>query len=187
MDMTIAINEALTLLDPEDDSHWTVDDLPRMDIIEGLLDDKSITRQNVTDANPGFSRGSANVTSTEEVAQAREAVVLDDQPMTKLQLDEQIQVMDQEIASLQRARNEIARERDQVQEAEFGGHSPADDTKARLAYIKSQHEIRMARAGRRANIFKMVSAGDIAKGSQLDAAMSRKTARGTQRPQRPPL
>jgi len=193
MDMTI--KEALAQLDPMVDEHWTADGLPRMDVVEGLVGTKEITRQDVTEADPEFCREEAlnRAAEAEENDDDASAQVQERQEegqgevVTKLDLDQQIQDMDAEITSLQKARDDVARERDRLQQAEYGGHTAADDTKARLAYIRKQHELRLERAGRRAEIFKQLQPGDISKGSQLDAAMSRKTARGTQRPNRPPL
>lgn len=50
------IKDALAQLDPLNDDHWTADGLPRMDVIEALMDDKSVTRKMVTDVAPNFSR-----------------------------------------------------------------------------------------------------------------------------------
>lgn len=57
--MNQKIVEALGQLDPSNDEHWTADGLPRMDVVEGIVGDKGITRQQVTQAKPGFSRAAA--------------------------------------------------------------------------------------------------------------------------------
>lgn len=52
------IKEALTKLDPSDDSHWTTEGLPRLDVVEGLAGG-SISRKAITNAAPEFTRGFA--------------------------------------------------------------------------------------------------------------------------------
>ena len=49
------ITDALSMLDPALDDHWTSDGLPRMDVMCDLVG-KTITRQEVTDAAPLFTR-----------------------------------------------------------------------------------------------------------------------------------
>jgi len=53
------INEALGALNPANDKHWTREGLPAMKAVEALVGDSSITRQDVTDAWPGFDRDEA--------------------------------------------------------------------------------------------------------------------------------
>lgn len=50
------IRAALERLDPTDDDHWTKDGLPAMSVLEDLLNDKSVTRAMVHNADPGFNR-----------------------------------------------------------------------------------------------------------------------------------
>ncbi|MCK5612907.1 hypothetical protein KAR91_64130 [Candidatus Pacearchaeota archaeon] len=50
------ILEALSQLDPQNDDHWTANGSPRMDAIEELIGDSSVTRADVTNAAPEFSR-----------------------------------------------------------------------------------------------------------------------------------
>lgn len=59
------INQALATLDPENDDHWTSDGLPRMEVVEDLVGDKSIKRKDVTDADPEFTRETAKARKTE--------------------------------------------------------------------------------------------------------------------------
>ncbi len=53
--MTLQIKDALARLDAANDEHWTADGMPRMDVMEELVG-TSITRKDVTDALPDFSR-----------------------------------------------------------------------------------------------------------------------------------
>lgn len=53
--VSIKILNALNQLDPRDDKHWTEAGLPRMDVIETLISE-NVTRKQVDEALPGFSR-----------------------------------------------------------------------------------------------------------------------------------
>lgn len=53
------IIDALALLDPARDEHWTTDGLPRVDVLSELLGGEKVTRQLVTEAAPEFTRGVA--------------------------------------------------------------------------------------------------------------------------------
>lgn len=65
------ILEALLQLDPNNDAHWTSDDMPRLDVVKEILG-SSASREEVTNAAPGFSRG----TAAEYVAPADASEVL---------------------------------------------------------------------------------------------------------------
>jgi hypothetical protein len=50
------IAEALELLDPTDDNHWTAAGLPSMDAVADALGVGGFSRADVEAANPGFKR-----------------------------------------------------------------------------------------------------------------------------------
>ncbi len=52
----VSIVEALAALDVDNDEHWTDDGAPRMSVLKDLTG-QDVTRQQVTDAAPKFSRG----------------------------------------------------------------------------------------------------------------------------------
>lgn len=54
-----AIQEILAKLDLADDTNWTDDGSPSLSVIQKLANDPSITRAQISDANPGFIRVSA--------------------------------------------------------------------------------------------------------------------------------
>ena len=54
--MSDQIKTALVHLDPENEDHWTADGRPRMDAVQRLLGDETITRAMVTNADPDFTR-----------------------------------------------------------------------------------------------------------------------------------
>lgn len=53
--MNKQILEALLALDPDNEDHWTADGLPKVDIISNLVGE-TVTRQQITQAKPGFSK-----------------------------------------------------------------------------------------------------------------------------------
>lgn len=50
------IRTALAQLDPQDDEHWTMDGLPRVDAVAVLSGYDEVTRKEITDAAPGLTR-----------------------------------------------------------------------------------------------------------------------------------
>ena len=52
------IKDALATLDPADDGHWTNDGMPRMDVLQKLTKSPDLSRTEVTNAAPDFSRAS---------------------------------------------------------------------------------------------------------------------------------
>lgn len=57
--MSDAILLALGKLDPHNDNHWTGDGLPRVETVQLLAADQSITRGSITAAAPNFTRETA--------------------------------------------------------------------------------------------------------------------------------
>lgn len=50
------ILQALSRLDPDNDEHWTTDGSPRMSAVGALIDSDTVTRADVTNAAPSFTR-----------------------------------------------------------------------------------------------------------------------------------
>ncbi len=239
-----AIKEALTLLDPTDDSHWTSDGMPRMDVIESIVEDKSIVRADVTNADPEFCREVAlkladtqaleeadpERAEAERLAREEAQHALDEEPEAQHALDEEPEAetpeaetpedqatpeapededegvvegqgdapptvaqmifkLDQDISELDREKNALTGEikklqlqRDHYQTKAFASNTADADMQARLDFIKSQNELRAVRYARGRNIMKLIGKENLDPRCQLDRAMARKTARGTQRP-----
>ncbi len=55
----VSIPAALRLLDPQDNGDWTSDGLARIDRIQELLNDQTVTRAEITAADPEFCREKA--------------------------------------------------------------------------------------------------------------------------------
>ena len=60
------IKEALAALDPSNDKHWTGDGMPRMDVLQKLTQTPELSRTEVTNAAPDFSRASVLAAETPE-------------------------------------------------------------------------------------------------------------------------
>lgn len=195
----ITLKDALESLDPANDAQWTADGLPRMDVVETLIDDKAITRKDVTEADPELCREVATK-RREEAQKAKEAEEKQDdtpevQAETERKIDPQEQLraaiilLDEQIKELGIEKNAIDKiihktqqQRDALQQRSFGSHSAAEDTKARMAFIKSQNKARAERYERGRRILQIVGKDGLNPKCRLDQAMTRKTARGMRRP-----
>jgi len=199
----IALIDALKSLDPANDAQWTADGLPRMDVVETLVDNKAITRKDVTDADPELCREVA--TKRLEAQKAQEAEVEkakenedDTHPKVQTQtpkidpqeqlradimtLDEQIKELGVEKNAIDKIIIKTQQQRDALQERSFGTHSAKEDTKARMAFITSQNKARAERYERGRKILQIVGKDALNPKCKLDQAMTRKTARGLRRP-----
>lgn len=197
----IALKDALESLDPANDAQWTADGLPRMDVIEKLIDDKAVTRKDVTEADPEFCRWVATV-RRDEAKEAKEAEEKQDDTHPEMQTQTQapkidpeeqlradITALDEQIRELGVEKNAIDKiiiktqsQRDALQEKSFGSHSAKEDTKARMVFIKSQNQARAERYARGRKILQIIGKDGLNPKCKLDQAMTRKTARGTRRP-----
>jgi hypothetical protein len=63
----VTIQKALTELDSSNNDHWTDDGLPRVEVIQVLLKDPSITRKDIRAAAPTFSRATTDTTEPEDI------------------------------------------------------------------------------------------------------------------------
>jgi len=52
------IFEALQMMNPDDDDHWTTEGAPRVEVVQALLQDNTVTRKIITEAAPDFKRSS---------------------------------------------------------------------------------------------------------------------------------
>lgn len=68
------IQETLARLEPGNDAHWTADGMPRLDIIQGLMGDGSLSRKMVIDAAPDFTRASAQAAVDQSADKAAEVL-----------------------------------------------------------------------------------------------------------------
>ena len=78
------IKEALAQLDSMEDSHWTADGAPAVDAVSAIME-KKVTRAEITNAAPKFSRENMDLTEVEttnavsEEGQGQEEVIVDEE------------------------------------------------------------------------------------------------------------
>lgn len=186
MSVTITLKDALGFLDPAKDEEWTDDGLPRVDVVQRLMDDTSITREVISREDPSFCREEARKRK-ETKGQADNGVR--NQEAKAETGDSEIRKLDKDIASLMAERDkvtkqitELSKKRDRLQAKLFQQYSPESDTKARLVFIKKQNELKTERHSKGQKILQGVNRDILDPKSPLDKAMSRKNTRGTQRP-----
>jgi len=105
---------------------------------------------------------------------------------------ERVAAIKAEVAQLRNERDTATNRMQKLQEEEAdllrrfsvsNEHNHIDNQRAIMAHLQRQHEVRMARAGRHQQaVASGLSPEDLRGKSALDAAMSRKTNRGTHRP-----
>lgn len=172
----MTIKEALQTMDPEDDAQWTSDGLPLVDVVRGLTANETLTRKEISEADPGFCRDSAAEPPAEP--KTRDEGLLEE--MTQLE---------SELNELTRQQNEIEgrivnkQRRWSVLRAHFDKQQTGSkDVQARLDYIKRQAELRMERAQRSKELLKGIDPNALSGKAPIDQAMTRKNTRGTVRP-----
>lgn len=171
------INATLGMLNPDDDGQWTSDGLPLMETMRGITGDEKLTREQVTAAAPEFSREVAARANGGEGSDKQEEA----REVTITELDEAVNVLRAEADDIAKKIEVLERQRNKLYARTTGGYDHREDTKARLEYIRKQNELRAARVAKAKEVANMVKSAGVRK-SPLDAAMERKTARGTQRP-----
>lgn len=71
----MSIKISLDKLDPANEEHWTSDGLPRLDVLKKMSGNVNLTRKQVTDADPSFTR--ASVLEAEKVEEATDEAKLE--------------------------------------------------------------------------------------------------------------
>jgi hypothetical protein len=170
----MTITEALHKLDPANDSHWTTDGLPVLDVVSKLVG-KTVTRDEL---DPEYCRDVAIEPEVDDTTQSQK-VSLKSEELART------------IATLEKKRNAISNELRQAQlqysacleiEARM---SPQNDTKARRAYLEQANARRAERAGIVAQGMAILHGVDPSKlevRAPIDQAMQRKTGFGKNRP-----
>lgn len=64
-DLTSQIRDALGMMDSMDDDQWTADGSPKVDVVNDLGELEGVTRAQILDAAPKFSRENFDVTAAE--------------------------------------------------------------------------------------------------------------------------
>lgn len=194
------LHQALATMDPSKDDQWTGDGLPRLELLQKLTENPKLTRKEVTDAAPAFTRDSmqADPEPKEEPdpKEEPEVVLSRDEPAKPLEPEtinsraqeryEAIAVEADALVAEKRKLDEqlkrLAAEQQRLQPfVKAPGYDHNEDQKARMEFIESQKKIRAARAGRNSEVFKAL--GLKPPTSPLEAAMSRRDTPQSRRPE----
>ena len=150
------ILDALSVLDVENDEHWTSEGLPRLDVVKDLLDGQSVTRAEITSAAKEFCRKSPVISSevpSEEAERPEEAAGIQEgegpeattetlEEVTQRALDAARRDFNQAKINLDAAQHDMDKI---IKEKELTeGRNQALDIKA---FQESQAKARAARAG----------------------------------------
>jgi len=247
--MANSILQALEMLDPKDDAHWTKDGAPALDALKAILGDDTLKRKTVTEAAPGFSRSHYDIPEPKAPEETPEgSVMADDQaaleaetleqlkkdkavleeraaagdesaiqaladiadtlgeetltttfaPVEELEdtrspLQKEYDEVNARIASLQKEKTAIQNElnilakRQHLLDMHVGtknGKTMQEDQDARMAYIRSQAEIRAKKAARNNQALNALGLGNQGK-APIDQAFAAK--RGSARPSGPQI
>lgn len=205
------ILEALAQLDPLDDDHWTGDGAPRMDAVEKILGDKTVTRKDVFEAAPEFSRDNAGKEEEqegrkEEVSPSALTLAEIDRPLTepefasflgsvpKEDLEDVVAMLKTQLGEASKSA-ELAKDLEnrvrravRMAEARLRSEFPnSTDRDATRQFIETQTRQRVERVAKRQEIFGKIDPSEFDPRAPIDRAMARKTKRGGQRPNRPLL
>ena len=203
------LREALEHLDTMDDSHWTADGAPALEVLFGMVG-KKVSRQNVVDAAPKFSRQN---TDLGEVTKPAPAIVVEtptidvsklvtvDEPMGQREFAIWLNTISKE--ALPSTETILMQQIEQTEKAEKTAQEMKANLKISLkmtrdrikaeipdltereanqAYLKSQHDLRSAKVQVTREILKGLKPSDLDPRAMIDRVMARKTQRGTQRP-----
>jgi hypothetical protein len=158
------IHEALLLLDTSDDAKWTGDGLPRVEFVSELVG-RDLSRQEITDAAPHFSRENAVVEKAGVVAAA-------DAEVKKADIEIQEAATAEEQARVKKQAGAIRRAEALKEKAKHGDPDHVANQKRIKAWQKQQQENRRKAAELRA---KMGAPGDAR--APIDQAYARPNRR----------
>lgn len=173
----MTINEALKELDPFDDAQWTSDGSPLVDVVRGIMNDDTVTRKQITEAAPRFTRDAVKArleaeTEPETEPAEPEAVSLDDKIK---RLDQAINDCVQKRDELQVEIDKLIRQRRGLQEYAYKARTPQQRAADIKAYQKRQFDLRMERHTRAQELRAAgLRAKDLDPRSPLDRALRHK-------------
>ena len=163
--------EALRLLNPEEDDHWTSDGAPRMSFIHALMESDEVTRKDVIDLAPDLDR---------ESMKTPENLLMNRGENLEGRLQEAQESLKKKEEEVARLRREV-KERQLEIKAQEPVVSEADEIQSFLA---SERKERQRLYDRRHRLLGDVTPAELDPRAPIDAAMARKRNRGAQRPQR---
>ncbi len=167
------IKEALELLDHDEDEDWNEDGAPRMEAVSALVG-RDVSRQEITDSAPGFSRGVDAAPEEPKVEESKQIAKLDLQ-ISALQSDQG--VIEDNI-------RELKRERAVLSSAIRPEYNHNLDQARRMEHIRRQREHREGRAAARHAALRGIDPKHLQPASPIDHAMATRKSRHAKRPER---
>ncbi len=169
----MTIKEALGQLDPANDAHWTIDGLPVIAVVAGLVGDEHLSREVITASDPDFCReaakeAKANGVQDEEPKEKTPKVTSKDIEAQLNHLAKCRADLDAEIKRTQQKYSALLEKEERERERKGQGNIIG-------RYIKEQNKIR----ARRHSVIDDPRA-------QIDKAMERKRGFGRNRPNMKP-
>lgn len=183
------IKEALETLDVLDDDLWTSDGLPKVSVVADLVGHE-LTRQQITDAAPHFTRASTTILEAPLTLPERNlldfALSVPAHQLEQLQLllEEKTRELARAITALQEHDYEVRQIISRVTVRIKAEVPQMSDSEANRRYIESQAELRAAQFEATQKLLNGIDPASLDPRSKLDQAMARKTDRGTARPKR---
>jgi len=136
------LKETLQLLEQDNPNHWTSDGLPVVAVVAELFG-QPITRKDITEADPTFTRESLTLEPIEEAEE-------DPEPVGEVDLKAKLDDFDKQLGALERERKELERrfafvtqERRELDAKITSEYDFQTDQDRRMAHIRSNNERRM--------------------------------------------
>ena len=181
------IKEALAKLDPFDDDHWTADGAPTIAAVTDAFGDK-VTRKEITEADPLFSRETAGQLSDAE----SEAPAPEPEPVSDLDcLRDEQSFLEEENAGITKGMEEgkkLIKKNQQRLEAIADKilvlDPPQTQAEGIRAFIDASNASRAARHGVAQRVAASLPPGMAKVKAPIDEAYARRNKRGMTRPVR---
>jgi len=180
------IKEALSLLDPTDNDHWTADGLPKIDVVSSLAEIKGLKRSDITKAAPTFTRENPSfevhaTTEGDTSGLTDEDEIIDGLDESETALAEAEAILAKANARAVEAQEKVMaaqKVRDAIMEERSKNIHPHQNQLDIMEFLQSQQRIRQDRFKRAQAVVSMPKA-------PIDQAMARKKGFGISRPNVP--
>lgn len=172
--MNEQILKALRSLDPANDEHWTGQGLPNVLAVAKLSGITTLTRKQITDADPALNRETAKIPFVEPVLAQDEPNAPSMFVAQRNEKQVELEAIRAQIEALAIQADELSREIDSLTNQIDKETPPPNLTDSIRSYVDRQNELRASRVPE-----------SVMPISQLDAALASHRSRGTHRPDYP--
>lgn len=186
------IREILMNLDALDDDQWTADGAPKIASVSAALGE-TVTRQQIVDAAPGFTRenmvidGYGDNGEPAEVEAPDEPISFDEKgelEAEKAELESNVSRMTKELESAKARQVEWIKRLDEIADQLLVLDPPMTNAERARNFINASNEARLRRHGVAALIVANLPKEARTVGTPLDNAFARRNRRGGDRPTR---